>query len=115
VLLTVGVERLLGRQTITKVRLRRRVLSTATRTQELRNGDRDQNGNDQHDHHQLDEGEAFLAVPTPGNEGTNGLHCAGPFPEIRDGKITRLHSTHLKTYYAVFGLNDEQYVGRFAR
>ena len=34
-----------------------------------RNGDRDQNGNDQHDHHQLDEGETLLVVPTTRRQG----------------------------------------------
>ena len=50
----------------------------STRTEELRDGDRDQNGNDQHDHHQLDEGEAFLAVPTPSNERTNLIALGWP-------------------------------------
>ena len=50
---------------VTKIGLRRRVLRTLTGTEELRDGDRNQNGNDQHDHHQLNEGETFLGVTTP--------------------------------------------------
>ena len=66
--LVVGVHRLLGGQTVTKVGLSRTVLGTLTCTQERRNGDRDQDGNDQHDHHQLNEGEALLLVPTTGSK-----------------------------------------------
>ena len=74
--LRVGVGGLLRRQRVAEARLRRTVLRTRTRTEELRNGDRDQNGNDQHDHHQLDEGETLLAVPTSGKR-MNGLIALG--------------------------------------
>ena len=55
-------------------------------TEELRDGDRDQNGNDQHDHHQLDEGEAFLASRRRATK--ERIDCTGlaPFLRIRGSR-----------------------------
>src|SRR5258708_27392708 len=56
--------RLRRRQRVTEARLRRTVLSTRPGTKEGRNGNRDQDGNDEHDNHELDERKTFLVGPT---------------------------------------------------
>ena len=78
--LVVREEGLLGGEAVAEVGLRRTVLRPLTGTKEGRNGDRDQDGNDQDDNHELDERETFLVVPA-GLEGVD-QHLYDPF---RDG------------------------------
>jgi len=51
-------------------------MSTGTGSEEGRDGDRHENGNDQYDHHQLDQGEAFVvseSAPHPMNHDDSSL------------------------------------------
>src|SRR6478735_1693894 len=50
---------------VAEARLSRLVLRTGLGAEEGRDGDRDQNGNDQHHDHELDERETTLVVLTP--------------------------------------------------
>ena len=58
--LVVGVNNLRGRVTVAEVGLGGTVGRTLTGTKEGRDGDRDENGNDEHDHHELDERKPVL-------------------------------------------------------
>ncbi len=76
VVLTVGVDGLGGGEAVAEARLSRLVLRPLTSTQEGRNGDGNQDRNDEHDHHQLDEGESTLISVPPGPQlGNNVEHC----------------------------------------
>src|SRR6266545_2813170 len=61
--LVVGVVRLLRRQGVAQVALRGPVLGPGTRPEEGRNRDGNQNRDDEHNDHQLDEREAVLTSP----------------------------------------------------
>ena len=80
--LVVHVHRLLGGQTVTQVRLSRTVLGALTSAEEGGDSNSDQDGNDQNDHHQLDEGEAFLVVPTTRAQAGDKAHGFFPSEEV---------------------------------
>ena len=76
VVLAVGVDGLGGGEAVAEARLSRLVLCTLTGTEEGRDGDGNQDRNDEHDHHQLDERESTLIVPVPpGPQLGNNVHC----------------------------------------
>src|SRR5262249_19094146 len=83
--------RLLGGQTVTEVRLRRPVLGPLTSTEEGRNRNGDQDGNDQNHNHQLNEGEAFLVVPTTPSKTLERKHLGRLLWVARGGWMSALH------------------------
>src|SRR6478752_7546458 len=75
----VGVDALGVGECVAEARLSRLVLRTGLGAEEGRDGDRDQNGNDQHHDHELDERETTLVVLTPSPQvRKHVLHCDVP-------------------------------------
>ena len=75
----VGVDALGVGECVPEARLSRLVLRTGLGAEEGRDGDRDQNGNDQHHDHELDERETTLVVLTPSPQvRKHVLHCDVP-------------------------------------
>ena len=75
----VGVDALGVGECVPEARLSRLVLRTGLGAEEGRDGDRDQNGNDQHHDHELDERESTLVVLTPSPQvRKHVLHCDVP-------------------------------------
>src|SRR5439155_26351159 len=82
VALVVDVEPLLCGERVAYVRLRLLGLRTLTGTEEGVDADRDKDGNDEHDHHQLDEGEPSLFPPALEALADGDEHAFPPSPAL---------------------------------
>jgi hypothetical protein len=82
-------ERLLGEKDVADLALSSAVLSRLAEAEERRNGDGDEDCNDHHHNHELDEGEALIPLQTAANslqhvENLLGLSCGSPVGDPRD-------------------------------